>query len=87
VGGVAVSGPSGRARGGLGWILRGRLLGGVRFFLGFGFLRSVKFFGFVHSPAGALDVDDDGVMDHAIDDSGCNDGVSEAIAQDFEVDF
>lgn len=40
----------------------------------------------MHSPARALDVDDDGVMDQPIDDGGGDDGVAEVIPQLLEVD-
>ena len=38
----------------------------------------------MHAPAGSLDIDDDGVMDHAIHDGGGDDGVAEVVAEGFE---
>ena len=32
-------------------------------------------------------MDDDGVMDHAIDDGGCNHGVPEVVAQGLKIDI
>ena len=46
----------------------------------------VEFFRFVQSPAGALDVDDDGVMDHAIHDGRGDHGIPEVVTQGLEVD-
>jgi len=45
----------------------------------------LSFFDSVHSPAGTLDVDDDGMMDHAVHDSGGNDGITEIIAQGLKI--
>ena len=38
------------------------------------------------SPGWTIDVDDSGMMDHAIDDGGCDDGIAGGIAEGFEVD-
>ena len=46
----------------------------------------IEFLGFVHSPTGTLDSEDDGVMYHAIDNCGGDHRVSEVIAEVFEVD-
>jgi hypothetical protein len=40
----------------------------------------------VHSPTGSLDMEDDGMMHHAIYNRGGGDGVSEVIAEVLEVD-
>ncbi len=40
----------------------------------------------MHSPTGPLDMKEDGMMDHAIDNRSGDDGVSEVIAEVFEVD-
>jgi len=54
---------------------------------GFYFLcLGVEFFGFVHSPTCSLDVQDNGMMHHAIDNRGGDDGVSEVIAQFLKAD-
>jgi len=62
----------GRAVGGLGWA---RVL-----------LSGVEFLGFVETPGGAIDVDDDGMVDHAVDGGCGNDGIAEVVAELFEVD-
>ena len=49
--------------------------------------RSIDFFGFEHSIAWPVNRDNDGVMDHAVDDGGCNDGVAEIVAQLTEIDI
>ena len=46
----------------------------------------VEFLGFVHSPTGSLDVEDNGMMHHAIHNRSGDNGVSEVIAKVFEVD-
>ena len=40
----------------------------------------------MHSPTGSLDMEDDGMMHHAIDDGGGDDGISEVIAKVFKID-
>jgi hypothetical protein len=40
----------------------------------------------MHAPARSIDVDDDGVVHHAIDDGGGDDGVAEVVSEGFEVD-
>ena len=40
----------------------------------------------MHSPTGSLDMEDDGMMHHAIYNRGGDDGVSEVIAEVLEVD-
>lgn len=35
----------------------------------------------MHSPAWPVDVNDDGMMHHAIYDGGCNDGITEVISE------
>lgn len=35
----------------------------------------------MHSPTWPVDVDDNGVMHHAIYDGGCNDGITEVISE------
>ena len=39
----------------------------------------------MHSPTGSLDMEDNGMMDHAIDDGGGDDRVSEVIAEVLKV--
>ena len=38
----------------------------------------------MHTPAGPFDVDDDGVVDHAIHDGGGDDGISQVVAKGLE---
>jgi len=40
----------------------------------------------VHSPTGSLDMEDDGMMHHAIYNRGGDDGISEVIAEVLEID-
>jgi len=68
-----------------------KLLACVRVYAGFFRLRGlcrlcVELFRFVHPPARSLDVDNDGVMDHAVNDGGGDDGISKVIAQFLEGD-
>jgi hypothetical protein len=62
---------------------------GVRRSISFGLFVCgfVEFFGFMHAPAGPLDVDDDGVMDHTIHDGRGDDGVSQVVAEGLEADI
>ena len=48
---------------------------------------SVEFLGFVHSPTGSLDVEDNGMMDHAIDNRSGDHGISEVIAEFLEANI
>ena len=51
-----------------------------------GLFSGVEFLRFVESPGWTVDVDDDGMMYHAVD-GGCGyDGIAEVIAEFFEVD-
>ena len=40
----------------------------------------------MHSPTGSLDMEDDGMMHHAIHNGGGGDGITEVIAEVLEVD-
>ena len=55
---------------------------------GFYFLcLGVEFFGFVHSPAGSLDIEDDGMVHHTVDNGGGHNRISEVIAQVLKVNI
>ena len=41
----------------------------------------------MHSPARPLDVDDDGMMDHAVDDGGGDHGIVEVVAEFLKVNI
>jgi hypothetical protein len=41
----------------------------------------------MHPPTRTVDVDDDGVMNHAVNDGGGDDGISQIIAQLFKIDI
>ena len=47
----------------------------------------IESLGFVHSPTGSLDIEDDGMVHHAIDNRGGDDGVSEVIAEFLEANI
>jgi len=41
----------------------------------------------VHSPTGSLDMEDDGMMHHAVNNRGGDDGITEVIAEVFPIDI
>ena len=47
----------------------------------------VEFLGFVHSPTGSLDMENDRMMHHSIDNRGGNDRISEVIAKVLPIDI
>ena len=48
---------------------------------------SVEFLGFVHSPTGSLDIEDDGMVHHAIHNRGSDNRISEVIAEFLEANI
>ena len=65
-------------------VVKGRSVGGARWARVL--LSGVEFLRFVEPPGGTIDVDDDGMMDHAVDGGGGNDGIAEVVAELSEVD-
>ena len=55
--------------------------------IGLGLLGGVESAGFVESPGRPLDADNDRVVDHSVDGGGGNHGVTEIIAELFEIDI